>query len=320
MDRRNRMKFEIPDPEKLKTRSLSERKNLFSGDSLVEPTPPPGDVLAGFPDLLAGAALKELCRTVAGAALGGKCVVMAMGAHVIKCGLSLLVVDMMERGLVTAVALNGAGAIHDFELAAAGGTSEDVRAGLEDGSFGMAEETAAALNDAARDAARRKEGFGAVLGSRIASSGYPLERASILAAGHRLGIPVTVHVSLGCDIVHMHPGADGAAVGAASMTDFRILSGVVSALDGGVWMNVGSSVVLPEVFLKALAVSRNITGGPRDFLAADLDMIRHYRPAQNVVHRPGGRGLALTGHHEILIPLFRWGVLRLLSAGGEEKE
>jgi len=311
------MKFEIPDPKRLRTNSLSERKNLFSSESLALPTPPPCDVLAGFPDLLAGAALKELCRTVAGAARGGKCVVMAMGAHVIKCGLSLLVIDMMKRGILSAVALNGAGAIHDFELAAAGGTSEDVRAGLEDGSFGMAKETAAALNEAAREAARGKKGFGAVLGARIAGSGFPMERASILAAGDRLGIPVTVHVSLGCDIVHMHADADGAAVGAASMADFRILTGVVSALDGGVWMNVGSSVVLPEVFLKALTVSRNITKGPRDFLAADLDMIRHYRPAQNVVLRPGGRGVALTGHHEILIPLFRWGVLGLLSGDGE---
>ena len=202
------MEFEIPDPKRLRTNSLSKRKNLFSRESLVLPTAPPGDVLAGFPDLLGGAALKELCRTVADAARRRKCVVMAMGAHVIKCGLSLLVIDMMERGILSAVALNGAGAIHDFELAAAGGTSEDVRAELEDGSFGMAEETAAALNEAAREAARVKKGFGALLGARIAASGFPMERASILAAGDRLGSPVTVPVSLGGDIVQ-RPGGGG---------------------------------------------------------------------------------------------------------------
>ncbi len=312
------MQFKTPDPNNLKTYSLTERSHLVSGASLVAPENPPGDVLAGFPDILAGASLKTLCRALAAASAGGRSTGLAMGAHVIKCGLSLLVIDMMERGIFTSVALNGSGAIHDFELSAIGGTSEDVLAGLDDGSFGMAEETAAFVNGAATRAALEGKGFGETLGASIAASDLPHRDASILAAGHRLGIPVTVHVSLGCDIVHMHANADGAAIGSASLKDFRILTGVIPSLEGGVWLNVGSSVVLPEAFLKALSVSRNLTGGPHDFLTADLDMIRHYRPTQNVVVRPGKKGISLTGHHEILVPLLRWGVLHELSK--QEKE
>ena len=307
------MKFEPIDFSKIKTYSLGKRRNLVSRALLAEPGEPPGDVLAGLPDILAASSLKEVCRETAAASAGGRTVVLAMGAHVIKCGLSLLVIDLMERGIVSAVALNGAGAIHDYELAAVGGTSEEVAGGLKDGSFGMAVETAKAVNAAAKRAARENKGFGRALGDVIAGSDLPNRGASILAAGGRLDIPVTVHVSLGCDIVHMHPDADGGAIGTASMADFRILAGVVSTLEGGVWINVGSSVVLPEVFLKALTVSRNVKGGPREFLTADFDMIRHYRPAKNVVERPSHRGVAVTGHHEILFPLFRWGVINELS-------
>lgn len=312
------MNFEPLDFGKIKAYSLSKRRHLVSRDLLVQPTDPPGDVLGGFPDILAASNLKKLSRTVAAAHAGGRVVVQAMGAHVIKCGLSLLVIDLMERGILSAVALNGAGAIHDFELAAGEGTSEDVQAGLKDGTFGMAAETADAVNTAARDAAEAGTGFGAVLGKMIAGSDLPNRDASILAAGWRLGIPVTLHVSIGCDIVHMHPGADGGAIGAATMHDFRLLSGVVAKLEGGVWLNVGSTVVLPEVFLKALNAARNITGGPRDFLTADCDMIRHYRPAKNVVERPSGNGITLTGHHEILLPLLRWGILAELAGPGRK--
>jgi hypothetical protein len=307
------MKFEPIDFSKLETYSLHARQSLVSRAALARPTDPPGDILAGMPEVLAASHLREICRETAAAAAGGRTVVLAMGAHVIKCALSLLVIDLMEKGIVSAVALNGAGAIHDWELAAAGGTSEDVQEGLKDGSFGMAAETAAAVNGAAMRAAGSDQGFGRVLGEAISGSDLPNRDASIVAAGARLDLPVTIHVSLGCDIVHMHPDADGAAIGAASMADFRILAGVVSTLEGGVWINVGSSVVLPEVFLKALAVSRNVRGEPQSFLTADFDMIRHYRPTKNVVERPSSRGLAVTGHHEILFPLFRWGVLNEIA-------
>lgn len=303
------MMFKPIDLERLKTYTLAERKHLVSDATLVKPTDPPAGLADGFPPILGAANIEAVAREAARACCEGKVVVLAMGAHVIKCGLSLLVIDLMERGVISAVVLNGAGAVHDFELAAVGGTSEDVQAGLDDGSFGMAEETAAALNGAARRAAERNEGFGASLGASFLAQKLPNAGASILAAGARLHIPVTVHVALGCDIVHMHPNADGGAIGAATLADFRTLTGIVAELDHGVWLNAGSAVMLPEVFLKALTVARNVTGGPRRFMTADFDMIRHYRPQKNVVERPGGRGVSVTGHHEITIPLFRWGVL-----------
>ncbi len=303
------MNFEPLDLGKLRTYSLKDRKHLVSKTLLVEPSDPPGDFMAGFPGILAADKLRTLCREAAASCRDSKKISLAMGAHVIKCGLSLLIIDMMERGILASVSLNGAGVIHDFELAFCGGTSEDVSAGLRDGSFGMARETAAAINGAAVKAAREGRGFGETLGAEIEESDLPFKHASILAVGARLGVPVTVHVSLGCDIVHMHADADGAAIGAASMSDFRTLSSLVSSLDGGIWLNIGSSVVLPEVFLKALSVSRNITGGPLNFLTVDFDMIRHYRTQKNVVERPSGRGMHITGHHEILVPLFRWGVI-----------
>lgn len=297
------------DMEKLETHGIEEAPRLVHLDRFVEPTDPPADLFAAFPDILAGRSLRVLCRAVAEARRDGREVVLALGAHVIKCGLSLLVIDLMERGFVTALALNGAGAIHDWEIARAGRTSEDVQAGLAQGTFGMCRDTARALNGAAGRAARAGKGFGETLGADMEAEGLPFRRYSLLAAGVRIGIPVTVHVCLGCDIVHMHADAKGDAIGQASLHDFRRLAAVTARLEGGVWMNVGSSVVLPEVFLKTLSMARNLTGGPRRFLTADLDMIRHYRSMENVVHRPGERGLALTGHHEILIPLLRWGVL-----------
>ncbi len=314
------MRFKPIDPGMLKTFSLLEREHLVSRAVLVEPTEPPPGLADGFPSILGAANLEAVSRETARACCEGKAVVFAMGAHVIKCGLSLLVIDLMERGVISAVVLNGAGAVHDFELAAVGGTSEDVQAGLDDGSFGMAEETAAALNGAAKEAARRKEGFGLALGRSILEKKLPNARASIVAAGARLHVPVTVHVALGCDIVHMHESADGAAIGAATMADFRRLTGVVAELDDGIWLNVGSAVILPEVFLKALTMARNVTAGPRRFVTADFDMIRHYRPQKNVVERPGDRGYIVTGHHEITVPLFRWGVLDAMSRNipGEE--
>jgi hypothetical protein len=248
----------------------------------------------------------------------GKPVILGMGAHVIKVGLSAIVVDLLERGVVTAVAMNGAGAVHDFELAYAGVTSEDVEAQLAEGDFGMAEETGRVLNEAVAEGVRRGLGFGRALGERLLAMQPPHVGQSIFAACARLRLPCTVHVALGTDIVHMHPSCDGAAVGEGTHRDFRLLAAVVADLDdGGVYLNVGSAVLLPEVFLKALALARNLGYRVQGFVTANLDFIQHYRPTQNVVRRPvarGGQGYALTGHHELLVPLL---AAALIEGAGE---
>jgi len=271
-------------------------------------------VLDTLPDVLGARTLRRLAARIVAAQRGGKVVLMGFGGHVIKTGLQPLVVDLMERGFVTAVCTNGSGALHDFEIAAVGHSSEDVGPGLSDGSWGMVHETAAALNGAAERAAREGCGLGAALGRTIHEKRLPNAQLSVLGAAARLGLPATVHVALGTDTVHMHANADGAAIGKASMTDFRLLAAVVARLSGGVYLNVGSAVVLPEVFVKALNVARNLGHRVDGFATANMDFLRHYRPRVNVLERPGGEALELTGHHEINIPLLRWEVLR--QAGG----
>jgi len=229
-----------------------------------------------------------------------------MGAHPIKVGLSPLIIDLVERGVLGAVAMNGAGIVHDFELALAGQTSEEVAEHLADGSFGMAEETGRFLNGAARDGAAAGIGLGEAVGRRILAEGLPHASLSILAACARRNAPVTVHVAIGTDIVHMHPSADGAAIGETSLRDFRILAQRVGKLHGGAFVNLGSAVVIPEVFLKALSLARNVGHEVTDLFTLDMDFNRHYRPLTNVVSRPtqqGGRGMHLTGHHEVMFPL-----------------
>jgi hypothetical protein len=294
----------------LRTTSLAKRPSTVRRDDLARPVKPGATFaawLAGLPDILAGRDLRELAAAVAAARRGEREVLLGIGAHVIKCGLAPWIVGLMEEGVLTGVAMNGAGAVHDFELAWAGATSEDVGPALEEGTFGMARETADFLNGAAADAALEGAGFGAALGREIIQEKLPGARQSILAAGARLGIPVTVHVAIGTDIVHMHPSASGAAIGEASMTDFRLLAARVARLERGVYLNAGSAVILPEVFLKALALARNrLRGRPRRFTTANLDFIPAYRPLTNVVRRPtaaGGRGYQIIGHHEILLPL-----------------
>jgi hypothetical protein len=245
-----------------------------------------------------------------------KTTVMAMGAHVIKVGLNPVVIDLMERGVVTAVAMNGAGIIHDTELAMTGSTSEDVAAALEDGSFGMATETGVFLSDAVALAGKKGYGLGRAVGQTIVDAGLPMREHSILAAGARLGIPVTVHVAMGTDIVHMHPSFDPEAAGGASHRDFRLFASVIATLEQGVYLNVGSAVLLPEVFLKAVTLVRNLGHRLEKFTAVNMDFIQHYRPMTNVVNRPtlqGGRGLSLTGHHEIMLPLIAAGVIDIIS-------
>jgi hypothetical protein len=275
--------------------------------------------LGSLPDLLAAREFRKVADAVAGAARAGKGVVLLLGGHVIKVGLGPLVNEWLHRGIVTHVAMNGAAAIHDYELAAFGGTSEEVEAGLGDGTFGMAEETGREMNDAVRTARDREQGFGEGLAEALAARGdLPGADSSILVACRRHAVPVTVHAAIGAEIIHQHPRADGAALGDTSHRDFRRLAASLPALhEGGVVMNWGSAVVMPEVFLKALTIARNLgQGRPASFLAADFDMVRHYRPRMNVVQRPtmgGGTGILLTGHHELLIPLLVWAVLEQLD-------
>jgi hypothetical protein len=235
-------------------------------------------------------------------------IVWGMGGHVIKCGLAPVLIDLMERGYATAFAMNGSASIHDFEIALAGHTSEDVEVVLPDGRFGAAEETGREMNEAIAKGDRDGVGMGEALGRRLASAAVPHGECSLLLQAYRHGTPVTVHVAIGTDTPHMHPAADAAAIGSASHRDFRLLCSCLTDLnDGGVYLNVGSAVVMPEVFLKAVSAVRNLGHPLSAFTTANFDFLQHYRPRVNVVERPhaaaGGKGYALTGHHEILIPL-----------------
>jgi len=306
-------RFPEVDLSKVRRVSIEDRGGTIGVDRFVEPRDPGPEfdrVLELVPDLFAGREFKAAVTAIADAARAGKTVVVMFGAHVVKCGLSRLLIDLIERGVVSALATNGAGAIHDFEIAMWGVTSEDVEAGLEDGTFGMCAETADGMNAAAVRGREEGLGLGESLGRALADAGPPNREASILARAHELGVPVTVHVALGTDIVHEHASADGCAIGDTSMTDFRVFAAAVGGLDGGAIVNVGSAVILPEVFLKALAVARNL-GKARSFTAVSMDMGEPYRAMVNVVGRPtaeSGLGIALRGRHEILLPLL-WGAL-----------
>lgn len=265
------------------------------------------EFINGLPGILKANELKSVARAIVNARSKGKPVIVMLGGHVIKTGCSPILADLAVNGYVQHFASNGSAAVHDTELAQCGHTSEDVAAHLSDGSFGMAADTAALINSAAQRAVQTGQGFGEAVGAMLVEQKSPhLERA-LLAISYELKIPYTLHVALGTDIVHQHPTADGAAIGEVSLRDFRILAKTVSRLgQGGVVLNLGSAVIMPEVFLKALAVARNLGGPLVDFTTANFDMIQHYRSRVNVVERPvlgGGKGYALTGHHEIMIPL-----------------
>lgn len=271
--------------------------------------------LRGLPDILAAQNLTAIARKIADSKRHNKTVLLGMGAHPIKVGLSPLIIDFLERGIIHAVALNGAGVIHDFELAYMGETSEDVAATLKDGSFGMGEETGAFINEAISNGSKNQLGVGAAVGAAILKKRLPHRRLSILATAAQLGIPVTSHIAIGTDIIHMHPTADGAALGDCSLRDFRTLTSVVATLDGGIYVNLGSAVVLPEVFLKALSLARNLGNPVHNLTTVNLDFLQHYRPLTNVVNRPtlgSGRGYHLTGHMEIMVPLLFAAVLEAL--------
>jgi hypothetical protein len=297
------------DLDKVKRYSVRTRASRVSMANLArvpQPGEPLREFLSGLPDILKARDLKALAGAIAQAKRRHRPVILMMGAHPVKCGLSPVLVDLVESGFVTAVALNGAGAIHDFELACWGRTSEDVAKGLEDGSFGMAAETADMVNGAVIQGDAQDLGFGESLGLFLEETKAKNRKLSLLASCYRLKVPVTVHVGIGTDIIHQHPSFDGAAAGSASHRDFRILSQVITKLSGGVVLNIGSSVILPEVYLKTLTVARNLGHQVKNFTTANFDMVQHYRPNTNVVQRPvlcGGTGYSFTGHHEIMVPL-----------------
>ena len=294
----------------VRTYPLSRRRSGVALRDFARPHTRGGTVAAfleGLPRILGAATLRALAADMLRARVRKKPILWGVGAHVIKVGLSSVLIDLMERGLLTGLALNGAGIVHDFELAVAGRTSEDVAAGLGAGEFGMARETGEEINRAITRGDADGLGLGAALGRYLESRRPPHLGVSLLAAARRLGLPATVHVAVGTDIVHMHPSCDPAALGRATHLDFRIFAAQVARLGGGgVYLNVGSAVLLPEVFLKAVTLARNLGHPLRIFSTANLDFIQSYRPNVNVVERPtagGGRGYRLTGHHELLIPL-----------------
>ncbi len=303
------MKFEPLDFAKIRTYPVAERANKVNAAAFAQPHAAGGTLaafLAALPDFLAVQDFKKTVAAVAAAVRHGRPVLLMMGAHSIKVGLNPIFVDAMRRGILSAVAFNGAGAIHDFELCYQGETSEDVQRGLDDGSFGMAEETGRRMNTALADGVARGLGAGRALGEAAIASAFPNLGLSILATGAALDIPVTAHIAIGTDIVHQHPTTNGAHLGETSYRDFQTFAAVCAQLEGGVVLNVGSAVIMPEVFLKALTIARNLGHTVGRFTTATFDMTRHYRPAENVQRRPtklGGQGFYLVGHHEIMIPL-----------------
>ena len=300
----------------VRTYPLASRKSKARAEDFARPFAAGGSFREWFDALPAILGARDVRRVVAAiveAKKRGSGVVWGLGAHVIKTGVSPVLIDLMERGYVSALALNGAGIIHDFEIALSGATSEDVDEALGPGRFGMAEETGRMLNAAITRGAEQKQGLGQAVSSLLAAERPRFGDRSLAVTAHRLGIPLTVHVAIGTDIIHMHHAASGAAIGETSLRDFRYFTSSVAQLDGGVYMNCGSAVVLPEVFLKAVAIARN-QGVPLDRLTTvDIDFMRMYRPQTNVVTRPvagtSGTGISLVGHHEILIPLIAAGVI-----------
>jgi len=300
-----------PAPPQLKMYSLRSRPSLVSVRKFARPLGSRASVrnlIASLPEFLAGGDFREFLGLVRRARSKGKAIHFACGAHVIKVGLAPILIDLMEEGWLTALSLNGAGIIHDFETAFCGATSEEVGGRIRKGRFGMARETGEFLNRAIREGAGEGLGLGEAVGRMMAGSKFRYRRHSLLANAHRLGIPVTVHVAIGTDTIHFHPDADGEALGATALRDFVRFCSLIERLDGGgVFINAGSAVILPEVFLKAVAVARNRGAGLDDFSTAVFDFNHHYRPDRNVVRRPlgkKGKGFYFIGHHEIMIPLF----------------
>ena len=282
---------------RIKTISIKQRKNKVKLNELVKPE--------DSKILMQSGGFDELADRIINAHEGGKQIIFMMGAHFIKTGMSLLIIDLMKKGIISHIAMNGAGPIHDFELALIGETSEYVEKTIEDGTFGMIEETGSILNEAINDGAKNRFGMGYSIGKKISDLNLPNKEYSILYNAYKLNIPATVHVAIGTDIIHQHPSCDGASIGKTSYLDFRIFAESVSKLEEGVILNIGCAVILPEVFLKALTVARNLGIKVNNITAANFDMIDHYRPRENVVKRPtslGGKGFNIIERHEKTIP------------------
>jgi hypothetical protein len=308
--------YEEFDLSGVRTYPLSSRRSKARAEDFARPVERGGSFatwLDSLPAMLGAADLRRVVRAIAEAHQRSAGVMWGIGAHVIKTGVSPVLIDLMARGYVSALAMNGAGVIHDFEIALSGATSEDVDEALGPGRFGMAEETGRLLNEIVGSASARGLGFGQAVAAYLAEVSPSHADRSLLVAAHRLQVPVTVHVALGTDIVHMHPDASGAAIGDASLRDFRYFVSSVARLTGGVYLNCGSAVVLPEVFLKAVALARNQGVSLDGLTTVNIDFVRMYRPQTNVVSRPvagtSGLGINLVGHHEILIPLIAAGVI-----------
>jgi len=308
------------DLNRVRTIPLEARPNKVALTGFAQP-PKAGrsfaEFLAGLPGILVGNDFREVVAAIVAARRNGRPVIVGMGAHVIKCGLNPVLIDLMRRGIITAIALNGSGAIHDFEIALIGETSEDVAAGLRDGTFGMVRETGEFFNQGVNQVLECPDaGMGRLLAEQLERIAAPHRDYSLLDAGRRLNVPITVHVAIGTDIVHMHPSANGAALGLATFNDFRIFATAVFRLTGGVYLNVGSAVLLPEVFLKAFTIAQNLGAGLRDFVTVNMDMTAHYRPGENVLRRPaavGGKSYTLLGRHEIMVPLVAQAVVDSLG-------
>ncbi|MBI5640045.1 MAG: deoxyhypusine synthase family protein [Nitrospirae bacterium] len=299
----------------VKSYSLCARKSKVSVKAFAEVHKRGGtfaEFLENLPDVLAVKDLRAVAGAIVSARQKDRPVILGMGAHPIKLGLSPVIVELVKRNIITAIATNGACVVHDFEISLVGHTSEDVAMELCSGSFGMAQETGRGINLAISRGVKKGYGIGKAVGEHIAKGRFPFRDRSIFANAYRADIPATVHVAIGTDIVHMHPEADGSAIGKGSMADFRLLASVISDMEGGVYINLGSAVILPEVFLKALNIARNLGNRVADITTVNMDFIQHYRPRENVLKRPTslkGRNYALTGHHEIMFPLLAAAVI-----------
>jgi len=305
--------------DEIRSYSVKDRPSKVRQDDFGAPWKPGGAMgswLQSLPRILAGNDFRAVVDHLVRASRNKKMILLAMGAHPIKVGLSPHIIDLMERGIVRGLAMNGAGIIHDTEVAMAGHTSEDVAARLGEGQFGMADEPARLINEAIREGSLLDMGLGEAVGARLSKEKFPHHALSLLARAHDLGVPVSVHVAIVTDTIHFHPSADGASLGKTSHRDFRLFATLVSKLEGGVFINLGSAVILPEVFLKALSLVRNLGYDVKQFTTLNMDFIRHYRPMTNVVSRPtleGGDGYSLVGHHEIMFPLLAAAVIERLQ-------
>lgn len=309
------------DLSKIRTYSIKERKSKVSIEAFSRPVKTNSSLeglFLSFPDILAGETLKKVLGAVSKAYSEKKDIIWAMGAHVIKCGLNPILIDLIECGIIKALAVNGACLIHDFEIAFFGTTSEDVSESIQDGGFGMAKETGEMLNMAINEGVDAGLGIGEAVGRYILKEGPEFLAYSLLAAAIKAGIPISAHVAIGTDIIHMHPTADGSRIGEGCMRDFHAFARAVTGLnEGGVYFNVGSAVIMPEVFLKAVSLIINLGYPLMGFTTVNLDFMQHYRPLQNVVKRPvlgRGEGYSLTGHHEIIIPLLAAGIKAAIAS------